>query len=948
MSDHVLAHPRTDRGYTLWCDSSKDSIGSVLCQDDDDGNPRPIHYISKRLSKLQTHWPIVVKESFAIVYSLRKLHTYVHGSPLTIMTDAKDLLASMTGNHKNPKLKRYQYEIASYDPVIQYVEGHKNTVADYLSRIYSEDEISVEELREVDPSITKETQPIRVRINAVSVTTDDLLCNDQIPWVTDGLDRAELIELQRQMPQYEQALLDADEYTLVGDVMYSLRTPYQQPARPRLVLPPKYRDHCIRRAHLDSGHSGFLKTHHNLLKSYVWPGMKSDVLKVLRRCAPCILNNTRSKRPLPSRMPVPTAPHLLWACDLVGQLPMSKKGHRYLLTVIDHCTGWIEAIPLKSKAAIEIVNAFHYHLFPRFGICRNLLSDLGGEFCNGMFTDYLKNMGCTHIRTTSYHPQTNGKLEVSHRYIKSMITKAVSSSSPHDWEEKLGSVLWAYRTTVSSVTGFTPYYLLHGYHPGVPREEIISTPTDPNIKLVDRVLEHKEALRLAVDRTIKAHEIDHARKTTQARPQQFKVGDRIAIRAETRTTFQPRWDHGYLCTRVEGSVLWLLHESTGRECKVNAARAIIVPPDADLEDCVKRMTRTQRLKAEQEVRDSLVPQKGHRHRPTLPPIAEELQEAPEEARAMERWHIQQTADQLVDDTNVHTMPVAPPSRPESRMDDDNQTIDSRRSSISIDPPDPPRRSARIAKQPPIDYEDRTDSDSDSTVFGSPPTQSREQSPSPRLSREPSPAPAPFPRRDQSPSPPRSRSPIRNESRAEPEPEPTPQPREQSPSPPRSRSPVHTRQLKDERNRPVVLNEPANLTDSTVTRYKAFNPVPGGSSTHDVEQVLPSPQEASDSLKPTAKRSKDASTSEDHRVQPKFIKDSVGDAVPKNKRGKNMVKYPPDPPRRSARLATKQSDNTPGFHFKIAANRPSTIPDLRFIKVQFNPRWNLNRCVSCVA
>ena len=113
------------------------------------------------------------------------------------------------------------------------------------------------------------------------------------------------------------------------------------------------------------------------------------------------------------------------------------------------------------------------------------------------------------------------------------------------------------------------------------------------MKLVDRVLEHKEALRLAVDRTIKAHEIDHVRKTASANPQEFKVGDRIAIRAETKTTFQPRWDHGYLCTRVEGPVLWLIHESTGRECKVNAARAMVVHPDADLENVVKRMTRTQ-------------------------------------------------------------------------------------------------------------------------------------------------------------------------------------------------------------------------------------------------------------------------------------------------------------------------------------------------------------------
>ena len=45
------------------------------------------------------------------------------------------------------------------------------------------------------------------------------------------------------------------------------------------------------------------------------------------------------------------------------------------------------------------------------------------------------------------------------------------------WEDRLGDVLMAYRISVSSVTGYSPYFLLYGRLPRVPLSNTLAVPT---------------------------------------------------------------------------------------------------------------------------------------------------------------------------------------------------------------------------------------------------------------------------------------------------------------------------------------------------------------------------------------------------------------------------------------------------------------------------------------
>ena len=84
------------------------------------------------------------------------------------------------------------------------------------------------------------------------------------------------------------------------------------------------------------------------------------------------------------------------------------------------------------------------HIFCRFGTPRVLISDGGAHFCNVQLKKVLEHYGVQHRIATTYHPQSNGQVEVSNREIKRILEKTVATSRK-DWALKLDEALWAYR-----------------------------------------------------------------------------------------------------------------------------------------------------------------------------------------------------------------------------------------------------------------------------------------------------------------------------------------------------------------------------------------------------------------------------------------------------------------------------------------------------------------------
>jgi hypothetical protein len=84
------------------------------------------------------------------------------------------------------------------------------------------------------------------------------------------------------------------------------------------------------------------------------------------------------------------APGLFVLADRTGPFPVSPDGNRYLLSIMDECTGWVNVKPLPTKGAGGIYNFIFWEYIPCFSTAEVFLMDNGLEFKNRLIVDYLE------------------------------------------------------------------------------------------------------------------------------------------------------------------------------------------------------------------------------------------------------------------------------------------------------------------------------------------------------------------------------------------------------------------------------------------------------------------------------------------------------------------------------------------------------------------------------
>jgi transposase InsO family protein len=147
-------------------------------------------------------------------------------------------------------------------------------------------------------------------------------------------------------------------------------------------------------------------------------------------------------------MPVVSEPWSICAIDIVGPLPTSNEtGNRFILTVLDLCSHYPEAIALKQHTAM--------------GFPDQILSDLGTEMTSEILEVFLNDFNIGHLRCAAYHPMSNGTVEKFNACLKSSL-KTLTDRFPDSWDNALCWILFGYREVVNETTGFSHFELLFG------------------------------------------------------------------------------------------------------------------------------------------------------------------------------------------------------------------------------------------------------------------------------------------------------------------------------------------------------------------------------------------------------------------------------------------------------------------------------------------------------
>ena len=124
---------------------------------------------------------------------------------------------------------------------------------------------------------------------------------------------------------------------------------------------------------------------------------------------------------------------------------------------------------VRTTARVLYNNYFSVFSFPQ---C--LMWDQGTEFCGKAIVAMCSLLGVGKIRTTLYHPQTNGSAERVHQTLQCMIGK-LDLEKRKKWLAHIGSIIIAYNSTRSLVTGYPPYYLMCRRRPWLPIDLLFST-----------------------------------------------------------------------------------------------------------------------------------------------------------------------------------------------------------------------------------------------------------------------------------------------------------------------------------------------------------------------------------------------------------------------------------------------------------------------------------------
>ena len=150
------------------------------------------------------------------------------------------------------------------------------------------------------------------------------------------------------------------------------------------------------------------------------------------------------------------------------------------------------AIATPNQTAMTTAKVFYERFIAVFGAPRRIISDQGAAFTSKVLQALCDVFGVSRTFTTSYHPMGNGQVERWNQTMLRMIGK-LEDTKKYSWKEHLSEITQAYNSTRSSVTGYSPHYLMFGRRPRLPVD--VQFPTIRNCDIKTQMPEYVAALQ---------------------------------------------------------------------------------------------------------------------------------------------------------------------------------------------------------------------------------------------------------------------------------------------------------------------------------------------------------------------------------------------------------------------------------------------------------------------
>lgn len=249
--------------------------------------------------------------------------------------------------------------------------------------------------------------------------------------------------------------------------------------------------------------------------------------------------------------------------DVIGPLPATKEGYKYILTIVDYGTRYPEAFPLRTTTSQDIIEAM-VELFARLGIPDEILTDRGSNFVSELTQGFHRMMGIHSIRTSAYHPQTDGMVERFNGTLKAGVRRFLADHGG-EWNKTLPFLLFAYRETPHTATGFSPFELMFGRTPKGPLDILQRQWVNEDHQEGEDVVSYLTKLYASMEQTSRhATENENKAKETMktyydqgARLVSYEVGNLVLVlKPSTGGKLQARWRGPFTITRKLSSTTY--------------------------------------------------------------------------------------------------------------------------------------------------------------------------------------------------------------------------------------------------------------------------------------------------------------------------------------------------------------------------------------------------------
>ena len=406
----VLGYPDPRISYVLDTDASDVGVGAVLSQVQD-SQERVIAYYSKTLAPPERNYCVTRRELLAVVKAVRHFRPYLYGRRFKLRTDHASLQWLCQRREPSHQVARWLEILAEFNYQLEHRAGTKHGNADGLSRRECQDckQCGRIERRDGGPIRFPGTGPTDCTPPDQQTGQDGPRTPPTISTLTISNPRANCQELGRlqssgtgtvaavyqavkQGVDIEEDVLAAGSPELrklhqqrgamrvLDNGLLEIRLSPHGTPRWNLVCPLTLRHSLIWQTH-SMAHSGINKTLARLHLTWYWPGMSADTRRLIRSCEVCqSAKHGGTAGSVGTRRLYAGRPWQVVAVDLVGPMPETPRGNRWILVLTDHFTRWQDALAIADATAPTVASVLDERVFCYLGLPERIHSDQGAQF----------------------------------------------------------------------------------------------------------------------------------------------------------------------------------------------------------------------------------------------------------------------------------------------------------------------------------------------------------------------------------------------------------------------------------------------------------------------------------------------------------------------------------------------------------------------------------------